>query len=260
MSGPRICPNCGLLVSADMSACQCGYVFGALADSGTAAGRLRDTVDLFSAKEALSIAFQAVSELKGGVAGWMAAVGLLQILPVAVSPKETLLIAMLLQLWTGLTLQRAALKTLRGEHGSIWDARVSLGIFGAVLLAWLVMILPVGIGLFLLIAPGVYLSLVWSQVPLLILDGRARHVDALRASEELTRDRRLEIFLAMLVPILLMLPSVLVQAAVPLGGSVATPNFLLFLVSSVWQMLISTFGTFVSAAVYQMLLNSKKHR
>ena len=104
--GPRICPNCGLLVAADTSLCQCGYVFASFADSGTAAGRLREAVDLFSAKEALSIAFQAVSELKGGVAGWMAAVGLLQILPVAVSPKETLFLAMLLQLWTGLTLQR----------------------------------------------------------------------------------------------------------------------------------------------------------
>ena len=35
---------------------------------------------------------------------------------------------------------------------------------------------------------------------------------------------------------------------------------LLFLVGSVWQMLIATFGTFVSAVVYQMLLNSKKNR
>ena len=82
---PRICPNCGLLVAAG-TACQCGYVFGSVGDSSTAAGRLRDAVDLFSAKEALAIAFQAISELKGGIVGWMAIVGLLQILPLAVAP------------------------------------------------------------------------------------------------------------------------------------------------------------------------------
>ena len=45
--------------------------FGSISFGATAAGRLRDAVDLFSAKEALAIAFQAVSELKGGIAGWM---------------------------------------------------------------------------------------------------------------------------------------------------------------------------------------------
>jgi hypothetical protein len=260
MSGPRICPNCGLLVSADMSACQCGYVFGSLAGAATAAGRLRDTVDLFSAKEALSIALQAISELKGGIVRWMVVVAFLQVLPLSIAPKEAVFLAMLLQLWTGLTLQKAALKTLRGEATSLWDARASFAVFGAILLTWMVMLVPIVIGLILFIAPGIYLSLTWSQAPLLILDGRARHVDSLRASEELTRDRRLEILLALAVPLLLMMPVVLMQAAIPLGGSVATPGFALFLVGSIWQMLVATFGTFVSAVVYQMLLNSKKRR
>jgi hypothetical protein len=235
-------------------------VFGSLADSTTAAGRLRDAVDLFSAKEALSIAFQAISELKGGIVRWMVIVGLFQVLPIAIAPKEAVLPAAILQLWTGLCLQRAALRTLRGEGTDFWSARVGFATLGAILLAWLVMFVPIVIGLVLFIAPGVYLSLTWSQAPFLILDGRARHVDALRASEELTRDRRIEILLVLVVPLLLMLPVILMQAAVPAGGSVATPGFALFLVGSVWQMLVATFGTFVSAVVYQMLLNSKKHR
>jgi hypothetical protein len=243
-----------------MSACQCGYMFGSLADAATAAGRLRDIVDLFSAKEALAIAFQAISELKGGIVRWMVAVAFLQVLPLSIAPKEAVFPAMLLQLWTGLTLQKAALKTIRGETTNLWDARASLAVFGAILLTWMVMLVPIVIGLVLFIAPGIYLSLTWSQAPLLILDGRARHVDSLRASEELTRDRRLEILLALAVPLLLMMPVVLMQTAVPLGGSVATPGFALFLVGSIWQMLVATFGTFVSAVVYQMLLNSKKHR
>lgn len=260
MSGPRICPNCGLLVSADISACQCGYVFGSLAAGSTAAGRLRDTVDLFSAKEALSIAFQAISELKGGIVRWMALVGVLQVLPLAIAPKEGVLAAVVLQLWAGLSLQRAALRTVRGESGSFWSARVGVVTFCFVLMTWLVMLVPVAIGFFLFIAPGVYLSLTWSQAPLLIIDGRARHVDSLRASEELTRDRRMEILLVLAGPLLLMLPVILAQAAIPRGGSVATPGFVLFLVGSVWQMFVATFSTFVSAVVYQMLLNSKKPR
>jgi hypothetical protein len=247
-------------VSADSSACQCGYVFGSLADSSTAVGRLRDAVDLFSAKEALSIAFQAISELKGGIVRWMVVIGLLQVLPLVIAPKQAVLPALLLQLWTGLCLQRAALKTLRGERSDFWSARVGLAMFGSVLLTWLVMVVPVVIGLILFIAPGVYLSLTWSQAPLLIIDGRARHVDSLRASEELTRDRRLEILLVLAVPLLLMMPVVLMQAAIPPGGSVATPGFVMFLVGSLWQMLVATFGTFVSAVVYQMLLNSRKHQ
>lgn len=259
-AGPRICPQCGLLVAGDARECQCGYAFGSLADNSTAAGRLRDTVDLFSAKEALSIAFQAISELKGGIVRWMIVVALLQVLPVAIAPKAAVLPAMLLQLWTGLTLQKAALRTLRGEATNLWDSRVSLGVFGAVFLTWMVIAIPVMIGLILFIAPGIYLSLTWSQAPFLILDGRAKHVDSLRASEELTRDRRLEILLVLAVPLLLIMPVILVQATIPAGGSVATPGFVLFLVTSVWQMLVATFGTFVSAVVYQMLLNSKKLR
>jgi hypothetical protein len=85
-------------------------------------------------------------------------------------------------------------------------------------------------------------------------------VDSLRASEELTRDRRLEIFLVMMVPFLLTLPARLLEAAVPMGGSLLSPGFVLFLVSTIWQMVVLTFGTFVSAVVYQMLLNSKKNR
>lgn len=241
----------------DASSCQCGYVFGSISFETTAAGRLRDAVDLFSAKEALAIAFQAVSELKGGIARWMIVVGLLQVLPLAIAPKEAVLPAAMLQLWTGLCLQRAALRTLRGESGGFWSARVGIVTFGAILLTWLVMFVPIVIGLMLFIAPGVYLSLTWSQAPLLILDERARHVDSLRASEELTRDRRMEILLALGLPLLLMLPVILMQTVIPSGGSLATPGFVLFLVGSVWQMLVATFGTFVSAVVYQMLLNSK---
>jgi hypothetical protein len=235
-------------------------VFGSLGTGPTAAHRLRETVDLFSAKEALSIAFQAISELKGGIVRWMAVVGVFQVLPIAIAPKDAVLAAAVLQLWTGLCLQRAALRTVRGEPTDFWSARVGVATFGAILLTWLVMAVPIIIGLILFIAPGVYLSLTWSQAPLLILDERARHVDSLRASEELTRDRRIEILLVLAVPLLLTMPVLLMQATIPPGGPVATPGFVLFLVVSVWQMLVATFSTFVSAVVYQMLLNSKQNR
>lgn len=267
MSGPRICPNCGLLVSADMSACQCGYVFGSHAGTATAAARLRDTVDLFSAKEALAIAFQFISELKGGLVRWMAIIGLFQLMPMTlVSPKpETprdvgvFMAVALISAWAGYGLNRAAMRAVRGESSDFWPARANLREFGSILLVILVMVVPVTIGLLLFAAPGIYLLLTWSQVTFLILDGRAKHVDALRGSEELTRDRRIEIFVVMMVPLLLSLPARLLEAAVPMGGSVATPGFVLFLVSTIWQMLILTFGVFVSAVVYQMLLNSRKN-
>jgi hypothetical protein len=267
MSGPRICPSCGLLVSADSSACQCGYVFGSLGDTSTAVGRLRDAVDLFSAREALSIAFQAVSELKGGVVVWMALIGLFQVLPVSlINPKlETSRdVAMfvwltLISAWAGYGLSRAAMRKMRGEPVSFWNSRADIREFGAILMTILVMVIPVTIGLLLFLAPGVYLLLTWSQVTFLILDGRARHVDSLRASEELTRDRRVEIFIVLMVPYLLTVPAGILEASVPMTG-VASPGFVIFVVSSVWKTLVLTFGVFVSAVVYQMLLNSKKNR
>ena len=265
-NSPRLCPHCGLLVSADAPACQCGYVFASTQLAGTAAARVRDAADLFSAREALSIAFQAVSELRGGIVRWLAIVGVLQLLPLALvgpkpqTPRELgiVLACALLSAWVSYGLARTALGGVRGEGVDFRRALLSPKIFGSILLAVLVTTVPVLIGLVLFIAPGIYLMLTWSQISFLILDGRARHVDALRASEQLTRDRRTEIFMAMVVPIVLQLPAQLLEASVPQGGSVASPGFLLFLVATVWQMLAITYGTWVSAVVYQMLLNHRR--
>ncbi len=268
-SGPRLCPHCGLLVGSDAMSCQCGYVFASEHQhSGSAAARVRDAVDLFSAREALSIAFQAVSELKGGIVVWMAVIGVLQLLPMAlVGPKPqtarelgTLAVCALVSAWVSYGLARTALAGIRGEGISFRRAFVSPKTVGSILLAVFVAAVPVGIGLILFLAPGIYLMLTWSQIGFLILDGRARHVDALRASEQLTRDRRLEIFLAMAVPIVLQLPAQLLEAAVPVGGSIVSPGFLLFLVSALWQMLLITYGTWVGAVVYQMLLNHSQRK
>lgn len=265
--GPRLCPHCGLLVSADVPACQCGYVFATPHQvGGTAAARLRDTSDLFSAREALAIAFHAVSELKGGIVRWMAVVGALQLLPMALvgpAPKTSrelgiLAACALVSAWVTYGLARTALAGVRGEGVDFRRALLSPVTFGAIVVAVLVTAVPILIGLVLFIAPGIYLMLTWSQIGFLILDGRARHVDALRASEQLTRDRRFEIFLAMAVPIVLQFPAQVIQAQVPLGGAVVSPGFLLFLVSTVWQMLMITYGTWVSAVVYQMLLNHRR--
>ena len=266
---PRLCPHCGLLVSADMASCQCGYTFASSQQlAGTAAARLHDTADLFSAREALSIAFQGVSELKGGIVRWMAIVGALQLLPMRlVGPAPTtpgqigaLAACALLSAWVSYGLARTALASVRGEGVDFRRALLSPLTFGAILLAVLVTAVPIAIGLLLFIAPGIYLMLTWSQIGFLILDGRARHVDALRASEQLTRDRRMEIFMAMAVPIVLQLPAQLLEASVPIGGAVISPGFLLFLVSTIWQMLMITYGTWVGAVVYQMLLNHRRDR
>jgi hypothetical protein len=234
--------------------------------AGTAAARLRDTVDLFSAREALAIAFQGLSELRGGVVRWMAIVGLLQLLPMALvgpapkTPREIGILSLcaLLSGWVSYGLARTALASLRGEGVDFRRALLPLQTYGSILLTVLVMVVPVLLGFVLFIAPGIYLLLMWSQVSYLILDGRARNVDALRASEVMTRDRRLEIFMAMVVPVVLQMPAQLLEAAVPIGGSVVSPGFLLFLVSTIWQMLVITYGTWVSAAVYQMLLNQRR--
>jgi hypothetical protein len=263
-----MCPSCGLLVGADSKACQCGYTLSSIDEPGSAAARVREIVDLFSAREALSIALQAVSEMRGGLMRWMAIIGAMQLLPmVLVGPKAdtprdvaVLFFCAVVAGWVGYGLARAALRSLRGEGLSLSKAWLSPATYGGIILALLVITVPVIIGLLLFIAPGIYLALTWSQISFLILDGKARHVDALRISEDLTRHRRFEIFVALLVPALLQLPAVVIQTVVPPGGSVLTPGFMLFMVSALWQMLVGTYSIWVGAVVYQVLLNNKRHR
>lgn len=233
---------------------------------GTAAARVREAVDLFSAREALSIALQAVSELRGNIVRWMAIVGLLQLVPMALvppTPKTPRDFAMffsaaLLSSWVSYGLARTALSYLRGEGLDFRRALLSPLTFVAILVTAIVATVPVAIGILLFIAPGIYLLLMWSQIGFLILDGRARNVDALRASEALTRDRRVEVFMALVVPVILQVPAQLLETLVPVGGSVWSPGFVLFIVSTIWQMMVITYGTFVGAVVYQMLLNHRK--
>lgn len=264
---PRLCPHCGLLVSGDASSCQCGYVF-ATSDqlAGSASARLRDAADLFSAREALSIAFHGVQELRGGLVRWMAIVGLAQLLPLTLAnpkpttPKDVLILGLIgiMSSWVSYGLARTALAAVRGEGIDFRRAMLPPMTFLRILLTVFVMVVPVFIGLLFFVAPGIYLMLTWSQVGFLIMDGRAKHVDALRASEQLTKDRRFEILMAVGVPIVLQLPAQAIEAWAPPGGNLVSPGFLLFLVSTIWQMLMVTYGTWVSAVVYQMLLNHRR--
>ncbi len=266
-AGPRVCPHCGLLVPGDHSSCECGYVFATSAQlAGSAVSRLHDAADLFSAREALAIAFRGLQEMRGGLVRWLALVGVLQLLPLTLAnPKPTtgkdlavLLVTGILSSWVSYGMARTALAALRGEGIDFRRALLPPGTFLRILMTLMITVLPVFIGLLFFLAPGIYLMLTWSQVGFLIMDGRANHVDALRASEQLTRDRRFEILMAMGVPILLQFLAQLVQAAVPTGGTVLSPGFLVFLVATVWQMLLVTYGTWVSAVVYQMLLNQRR--
>ncbi len=263
---PRLCPHCGLLVSADAPACQCGYVFVSAQQSGTAAARLQATTDIFSARDALAIAFQAISELKGRVSTWIGIFVLMQVLPTALiggepkTPRDFALLAaaMLVSSWASYGLARVALGVVRGEGVHLGRAALSPRIFFAIVVTQLIIAVPVFIGLLLFIAPGIYLMLMWSQIGFLILDGRARMADALRMSEALTRERRFEILIALAVPSVLGFMALPLEGLIPPGGSALSPGFLVFLVSRVWQAMAMTLASFVGAVVYQMLLMHRR--
>lgn len=265
---PRLCPQCGLLVAADAAECQCGHVFPASGAPGTAAHRAGEAVDLFSGREALAIGVQALSELRGGLVPWLALIAFVQLLPTALAgprpqtPRElAILVACgLLSSWVGYGLSRVALAAVRGQGVDMRRALLSPFVFLRILVTLLVMGVAVGFGLLFFIAPGVYLLLTWSQVGFLILDGRARHFDALRESEQLTRDRKMELLVALGTPILLQVPSFFLQAAATPGGSVISPGFLLFLVGLVWQALVATYGIWVGAVAYHMLTSHRPPR
>ena len=169
---PRLCPQCGLLVAADAAECQCGHVFPVSGAPGSAAHRAGEAVDLFSGREALSIGFQALSELRGGLVPWLALMAFVQLLPTALAgpkPQTPREIAILFACgfvasWVGYGLSRVALAAVRGEGVDLRRALLSPLVFLRIVITLLVMGVAVGFGLLFFIAPGIYLLLTWSQV------------------------------------------------------------------------------------------------
>lgn len=156
--------------------------------------------------------------------------------------------------WPAATLLALAIALLRGEEASFGRCWVSLGLFIRLTLVELVVSLVVVLGLLLFLAPGLYATVVWSQVRPSIVDGRASFFDALDKSLDLTRGSRGELFAVMLCGGALLLLSFGCASAVRLLLGAAPDSWTMALLQMLLTSPVTALLSAVGAAVYLELV------
>jgi hypothetical protein len=121
--------------------------------------------------------------------------------------------------------------------------------------------LVAGIGCLLLVVPGIFALVVWSQAWALMVDGRASFLDALEKSQDLTHGSRADVFATLLCGEMLSAVMVVVWFAVEFHGIprvLSVPSWPMTLLSAVLGAPIRAFGTALSAALYVHLLGASR--
>lgn len=142
--------------------------------------------------------------------------------------------------WFALTLSRIALALLRGQVAGFLNQWVPVQLALQVLAVTLVLVLPILAGTFCLVVPGAYLAARWSQVVMLLLDGRAQWFEALEHSSSLTAGFRFQI-------VLILIATTLVAV---LGDRLFNNITLL---EWAWRAVSVTFAAALSASLYYHL-------
>jgi hypothetical protein len=173
----------------------------------------------------------------------------------------------LLKLWLYCGLLRVALDAVRGYRFNRRKLITPLSEFFSVSVVIAVLLIPFGFGIqlakisgyfLLLLIPVIYLSLMWSQVCLLLLENKARYFDALSLSAKMTNNKKGLIISAFIVPMLIAIPADIAREifSQPKGASMVGDGLsivMLLLVGS-WQFGVGAFFAVVEAVVYQELL------
>ena len=201
-------------------------------------------------------------------------------------------VSLLAQTWLWVGLYKLSLNAIRQKSVQVSNLftapgimfRFSLVVLVAVVAAFLVgvgpllLVLPatnfirshlsqeiIVVGVLLLLLPGValmgYLSLMFSQFPWLLFDNRARYFDSLSQSKQLTKGSLWKLGIAYSVLTLLLLPASVANRIADMYPDMFASNLgpPILLISWVWYVLVSAFGAFVGAALYQQLLDRHQH-
>jgi hypothetical protein len=159
-----------------------------------------------------------------------------------------------LSFWPGASLLSLAIAVARGRSTSLVDCWVPVGVYLRLVVVTIAISLVAGIGCLLLVVPGIFALVVWSQAWALMVDGRASFFDALEKSQDLTRGSRGDVFATLLCSLMLSAVVVGVGFAVALHGALRVPSWPMTLLSALWGAPLSAFGTALSAALYVDLL------
>ena len=184
--------------------------------------------------------------------------------PEDVEPLTGLLMAFLgLALaWLGLGMTRVAIDAVRREPIRYGRLATPAGAFLRIIGLFLVIFIPVALGMMFFLVPGIYLALLWSQAYLLILDGKAGVFASLTRSGKMTKGTKLAL---LGIYLLLILFSVLPQIALAVttegsalfsAAGFGSPAFVLMrIVATLLLNFLAAFNMFVGAMAYIRLLD-----
>jgi hypothetical protein len=171
--------------------------------------------------------------------------------PPSAAAITTMILVILGRLWLSLILTKTALAVLRGrQHPTLREEWVPVTQALEVLLVSLVLLFAIAAGTLVLVLPGIYLLLIWSQVVVIIRDGQARLFDAPPWSSSLTAGHRWHVLAVWVVVWLVSEAGALLSTgAHALGNSLALSSIgRTFDVTA--DALSSSFGVAVAAALY----------
>jgi len=159
-----------------------------------------------------------------------------------------------LSFWPSASLLSLAIAVARGRSTSLVDCWVPVGVYLRLVVVTTAIGIVAGIGCLLLVVPGVFALVVWSQAWALMVDGRASFFDALEKSQDLTRGSRGDVFATLLCSLMLSAIVLGVGFAVAIHGTLRVPSWPMTLLGALWGAPMSAFGTALSAALYVDLL------
>lgn len=131
--------------------------------------------------------------------------------------------------------------------------------FFTVLLARIIASLVIVIGTFLLIVPGIYFSIKFSQIETVVVAEKIRNpLEALSRSWAVTKGNSIQIFgFLLIIGIVFILGyfviSVILGIGLTLALSAAMAQFVIMVISSILQTVLSLLMVFVYAAIYRQL-------
>ena len=158
--------------------------------------------------------------------------------------------------WAGLALLPLAIGLMRGESATFTSRLVPFGVFLRLVLVGGVAGLVGLVGLVLLIVPGIYVAIVWSQISALMVDGRADFFDAIEASQDLTRGSRGAVFVVEAAVLLLLLAPVLIGFTLGLPLHLQDWSWTATVAMALVMTPLGAFNWAVTAALYLELVAS----
>jgi hypothetical protein len=161
-------------------------------------------------------------------------------------------------LWPGASAFALALALQRGEPATLFGKWVDFGVMLRMCLVEFVRGFATVLGCLLFVVPGVYLLIIWSQAPALIIDARATSFEALEDSKYLTEGSRGAVAVLALLSLTMAGTGVAVTVALArvLGAPLTSWTVLLLIV--VCGSPVAAVNGAIGAAVYNCLLESER--